>query len=551
MESNFSLKKANLEINCTSPPPIQGQSTNASKNALAFENTVSNNKINVIEKGNLNEDNLDHPKPLESDFDGREDIRQSLILEDIRKNNKLNKENKANRVKNLQNDYSKIVNNKENSKLTPNKNKNEKKIIRVNLNEINKIIFKNKFKRKQKETNKNNNTEVKEEQKSKIKVQNVYKQNPFIDKDIQIKYFNKVKIPPKQTITKERDKKQISIGLNKEIKSKVIEDKNKYYNNKTNNHTQINVKDALYFEKHKPKLTLGEKDIWISGTLNSSYTSLKTNNSTSRTKISPGSNKQNYNQIYISPNPNQKYFLNQKYRKNANLTNIPTSETESPKEKNINIKKRLINIKNYDERTIKDTFNIGGEYNNLQTTYIISTKNIKPKKTIKVNKNIILNNSNICKLGNINLNDFDSNVYCSLNSSITKSQNKKNEVNKSTHENNIHICPTDVKKNKFNRFNSNYILNTDRNKYFLQKNKYNNFFNICDYNTPKNNTKNNKYINIRTNIGQMSLNYSNGNNYINNDIYNKTPNYQKNTRIPFWNNDIGSKVYTLSNNYNY
>ena len=51
----------------------------SSKNNIIFRNKKIDNK-----NKNLDEDNLDHPQPLASDFEGRDDLRKTLILQEIK-----------------------------------------------------------------------------------------------------------------------------------------------------------------------------------------------------------------------------------------------------------------------------------------------------------------------------------------------------------------------------------------------------------------------------------------------------------------------------------
>lgn len=80
------------------------------------------------------------------------------------------------------------------------------------------------------------------------------------------------------------------------------------------------------------------------------------------------------------------------YQKNKNNPNITTTDADSSREKNKNIRSQILNLNNSNDRMLKHTYSKGGKYNNIQTTYIISTKKSNSKNVIKVNKNPILNN---------------------------------------------------------------------------------------------------------------------------------------------------------------
>jgi len=175
-------------------------------------------------------DNIDHPKPLESDSEDRENITKNIILKEIRQNKTDTKKNQNNFQK-VNDGYFSIIQNKEKPILSQNKVKNEKSIVRINLNEVNKILFKNKIKHREKEENKNNNSDLKAKNNLSKKIQNIFKENnniiikPFINNKI------KTNINNNNNITKENNDKT----TNKE---------------KNNNN----------FTRHKKNLSLNEKE---------------------------------------------------------------------------------------------------------------------------------------------------------------------------------------------------------------------------------------------------------------------------------------------------
>lgn len=500
MENNTLTKKITLEIKTSPQSTYQLKPKISTKNTIIFRNKNGKNIINSADKENINDDNLDHPQPLISDFEGREEIRKSIIIQEIKKANNNAKKNKnKTKVENINDEYFNNFTKKENKKLNEVKvkNNNDKKILRVHLNEVNNILFKNKFKKKPKETNKYIN------------------QNPFKESDIKTKNNNKIKMPQKNTISTEPNKNQISSNPNK---------------------TSNNLKDALYFIKHKPKLTLNEKDFSINNTFDSSYVYNTTNNSKVNLTSAENNNK-NLNQIYISQNPFNKYYLNFKNKNNFYINNLTSTDVDSSKEKNI-IKKKFF------EKMTKRTYTEGGKYNNLQTTYVTSYKNINNKNIIKVNKNPKMNESNNYNLRNVILNNYN-NTNNSYNNFVTKSQIKNYEKIKSPNKSNIYICDNSTKKNFFNYYKYNNTINNTNARIYTSapKNRYYSYLNDSQLKSGKNNIKINKYNYFTGNINQTNLKYLNENNS-NYDLYNNTIVYDKY-------NNMGRKIYNISKYYNY
>ena len=155
---NLSNEKTYSQIKTDPQSPFQGvlkNQINSSKNSIIFRNKNIENPNKTLED-DIYDDNLDHPKPLESDFEGRDDLRN--ILQEI-KEKKTNRKKiiEKNKVQELNDEYFKIVNDIEKVQISLNNEQRQKKIVRVNLNEVNNIVFKNKFKMIKKEENKSNN----------------------------------------------------------------------------------------------------------------------------------------------------------------------------------------------------------------------------------------------------------------------------------------------------------------------------------------------------------------------------------------------------------
>ena len=148
MENNSSNKNKNLKIIEKSQSSDKKQFQKVSKNEVIYRN-IGDNKTKINDEETMDDDHVDHPQPLSSDSEGREDIRKSQIIQEIKNNNRDNeliKEN--NKIQNNNCDYFDDINYINNVLLNQNNNKIEKKIVMVNKKEINKIRIKNKLKNK-------------------------------------------------------------------------------------------------------------------------------------------------------------------------------------------------------------------------------------------------------------------------------------------------------------------------------------------------------------------------------------------------------------------
>ena len=544
----------------------------SSKNNIIFRNKKIDNK-NI----NLDEDNLDHPQPLASDFEGRDDLRKTLILQEIKENNnnfKIITQN--NKEQNLNDEYFKSVNNIEKVQKFQNTEQNQKKIVRVNLNEVNNSLFKNKFKIKKKEENKNNNSKMKNEEKQIIKIRSSKPQNPFRENDSivtnKISYNNNAKFNIKQikqnkTNSPEKYNQTLSKLIERTITSPTI-NKNNYYINRTNSNNKIQIQNKTI-----------ESQYLTSRGQNSSYhnTTKKSEKKSNdmlipKIKITSDINKINnrpyLNQIYVSTNPNNIYML---HHKNKNYINSMTTDADSSKEKHIKIKNEKLKL-NEKEEILKQTIIKGGKFNNIQTTYIISSKMSNTKGIIKVNKNPILNYKTNNRIKNLNLNNIN-NINNSYNNFLTKTPSKTNTESINTLKSarsNIHICEKNPKKDALH----NYILNTARNpnktikkmileknkenlshNYSIPKNRYNTKY-ITNYNYKKDTKVNNiKYYTLTRSTDNNMQYFDNNSTIFNYDTYNNTYNntldYNLYRNIPQGNNYQVYDHKSYSRYYNY
>ena len=454
-------------------------------------------------------DNIDHPKPLESDSEDREIITKNIILKEIRQNKTDTKKNKNNFQK-VNDGYFSIIQNKEKPILSQNKVKNEKSIVRINLNEVNKILFKNKIKHREKEENKNNNSDLKAKNNLSKKIQNIFKEN----NNIIIKPF-----------------------INNKIKTNI---NNNNITKENNDKTTIKEKNNNNFTRHKKNLSLNEKEF-----SNNNMKKISSYKSPNKTNINSENKNININKdlhikpIYISQNPQKKFFLNQKNKNvNNNNNNKVNSNIDSSKEKN-DVKNNILNLNNSNEKMEKKTFSRGGKYNNIQTTYIISTKNKNLKNIIKVNKNPILNNNTRinCKIKKINLNEINKNNSYNLVNKTPK-KNYKTINSERGNGNNVFIYDKDKKNNLFNYYQQySSLIKSDRTHSYNSINNYN----------FKNNTINNiKYNNIKSKNKKGNLEYINNKSLIYHDAYNNSIDYN---RFRYWDNPIYDNYLGADANY--
>ena len=129
MDSQSNIQEIENEIKIETPSPVQEAIPNQNENSNSNENSNENNIVlrqkkvilnknanNGANKNNndlLSEDNLDHPKPLSSDYydEGKEDIRKLFEQKKIKKPNRIK------RIKRLEGYLDDDLNDDENKKI--------------------------------------------------------------------------------------------------------------------------------------------------------------------------------------------------------------------------------------------------------------------------------------------------------------------------------------------------------------------------------------------------------------------------------------------------
>ena len=84
---NISYKNAYLLIKHYPELITQGQAltpVNYTKNPIIFNNNEKFIENKILDKKNITEEELDHPFPLESDFEVKEDIKKDIIIKEIK-----------------------------------------------------------------------------------------------------------------------------------------------------------------------------------------------------------------------------------------------------------------------------------------------------------------------------------------------------------------------------------------------------------------------------------------------------------------------------------
>ena len=245
---------------------------------------------------------------------------------------------------------------------------------------------------------------------------------------------------------------------------------------------------------------------------------------------------------YFSRNTQKYYLLSQK---NKNSSIITATDSDSTKQKNNNIIKNVIlNLNHSNENVYKHTYSKGGKFNNIQTTYVISTSKSKSINLNRENKNTILNNDNNkahYRMRNKPLNEYN-NTSNNYHSFEIKSSHRNYETMKSLSRNNIHI----FEKNSYKNTLKYYQFNRLRNKLSLPSNKYSN--SICNYDYNARNIKNN---NLTKRLDQTSYELYNENKFYNQNIYNNISDNNKYWNIPVYDNYMVTYIKSYNNLYNY
>ena len=545
MEKNSNKINSNSTNKYSDQSPAEGIKNNYYvKNSVIIRSRYSKpdktNK-NMREKKICNEleDNLDHPQPLISDIEGSDDIRESLLLNELRTNKK-NKKKENEKEKNSNNIlHQKYFNFIKKTVINSNNNNNDNnKEIRVNLNEIN---INNKLKKKLKEVKKDNEPN--------INAHLSYNQNPFRLQD-NLNKKNTKQVSKKNNVNKINEKKVSE--LCKRIKKPTIKknDYNKINNQITNNKTSKanNSKENNYFILSKEKLNINDKNINQNSEIYASINTLATQNENenilnkpiqktitdfNNTETSP-----QINQIFVSQN-SLNYKIHPKNKKISNVSNKTTSDEEFCQKRCSTLTNSTENI----EGIKRETFSRGGKFNNIQTTFVIFSK--------KSSNNIQRQSGNL----NSNLVSNLKTKSLTLKQMKSLSNLKSNAINTPLHMNNnlstisgtnIHICENKPSKNSI--LNKNY--NNKKIKYSLLKEKPSNLphnSNISYQNLIYNN---NYYYNNTYNIRNIKLknsgmifdnNYPQYFNTTNSQVYNENAFHyilydNRNSSIPYKDN---------------
>ena len=534
---NISYKNEYLLIKHYPELITQGQALtpiNYSKNQILFNNNEKFIENKILDKKNISEEELDHPFPLESDFEVKEDIKKDIIIKEIKEYQIKNKKNKEK----IRDKYIDFINIIKNAKVTQNNNKKEQKAKRINLNQINNILFKNRSKKKIIEENKNNISEVKPGNKLNQKAQNPFKGNKLK----KMNYLNP-KIISKKIISDEYKKKSTSFFLNKKlnfnhfIKKRVITN--------TNNKPQKKDKDVNLKKNHKYTPNLFEKDFPDKKPLNTITQSNDNKraymHSTIIKSCDLSSNNNRSCTIPYFSRKTQKYYLLSQNNKNS--SNITATEADSKKELNNNIKNIILTLNNSNRRILKHTYSKGGKFNNIQTTYIISTSKSKSINLNKDEKNTILNRNSKAhyRRRNSPLNEHNKNNNI-CDSFGTKTSNRNNETMNSSNISNIHISEKNSNKNSLKYYQYNKL----RAYFSVQRNKYYDSIYNYDYNARNNNNNN-----LTKSIVQTSFQLYNENSFYNKDTYNNVLDNNRYWNLPIYDNYKSSNTNSYNNLYNF
>ena len=511
---------------------------NYTKNPIIFDKNREYIENKMPGKKIITEQELDHPMPLESDYEVKEDIKKNSILKEIKEYQTENDKNKE-KIRDKYINFIKII---KKTKVNHDDNKKGQKTERTNLNQINNILFKNRFKKKIKEENKNNISEVKPKDKDKLnkKVQNQLQENK------QKKINNPIpKIISKKLIPDKSKKNCSSFCLNKKfnfnqfIRQVITNTNNKFQKkdkdiNNTNNNMHIyNLYQKDFSDKNPINTNTQSNDNTMASIHKPSIKSYDLNNYNNRSCLIPP---------YFSRNTQKYYLLSQK---NKNSSIITATDSDSTKQKNNNnIKNVILNLNNSNEKIYKHTYSKGGKFNNIQTTYVISTSKSKSINLNRENKNTILNNDNNkahYRIRNKQLNEYN-NTSNNYHSFEIKSSHRNYETMKSLSRNNIHI----FEKNSYKNTLKYYQFNRLRNKLSLPSNKYSN--SICNYDY---NARNIKINNLTKRLDQTSYELYNENKFYNQNIYNNISDNNRYWNIPVYDNYMVTYIKSYNNLYNY
>jgi len=529
-------------------------SSNETNTNIKTDNHISKNLFfNVIDSDDEDEE-LDHPKPLMSDSEeDLEDLKAHFVIKIENKNNLIN-ENKENQDLNLNNKF-KGGNSKYEETLYIEDNKNNIKIkveniLNNKLNDIN-IPLKKNYNIEAvppKETNQitiqeinneidyiisNNNNDILTNKKEKMKREQDGR------RIYEYESSNNLKDRSYKVIPRNADNNNIIKNNNYLKRDKNIINKNKYYKNKDVSNNQKKDINSLYIANNRIKYErdLG-KDIAKEEYENNNYTQEKILRTVPNLEnISKNVNKNinlgNINQISINNkqnlNPNEEIqsfqqdrnkdldklnnndIIQNEFGNGLNISKIKSSEikyTDSLERNNI------FKTKNNDIINRKKSYEIGGNFNDIQTKCVDISKRKKIKEIPK--SNIILSPINDNNFKPINPTPPLSNLFS------FKIKGKEMKIFQGFKGHRIHF-------KKINRFGSN---NHNYNDILIDKNNVDISF------------KNYRNSSINENRNRDIYNKSFGRNTYHS--INKSQNNQK--TLPVYNNDYNNDYYS---NYNY
>jgi hypothetical protein len=237
------------------------------------------------------------------------------------------------------------------------------------------------------------------------------------------------------------------------------------------------------------------------------------------------------------------YLFKQKKLINENETFGRYNDRDYKKELNNNIKNIILTLNNSNRRILKHTYSKGGKFNNIQTTYIISTSKSKSINLNKDEKNTILNRNSKAhyRRRNSPLNEHNKNNNI-CDSFGTKTSNRNNETMNSSNISNIHISEKNSNKNSLKYYQYNKL----RAYFSVQRNKYYDSIYNYDYNARNNNNNN-----LTKSIVQTSFQLYNENSFYNKDTYNNVLDNNRYWNLPIYDNYKSSNTNSYNNLYNF
>ena len=546
MDSQSNIQEIENEIKIETPSPVQEAIPNQNENSNSNENSNENNIVlrqkkvilnknanNGANKNNndlLSEDNLDHPKPLSSDYydEGKEDIRKLFEQKKIKKPNRIK------RIKRLEGYLDDDLNDDENKKIYLRVIKRLEKTLGIPVIGV-KISGES-----------INNFELEENIRPIIfnedkKTRNI---NKFNRVGISV---NDKKFIIKSNIEKNQNKNDLNNNLNKKKKYdnqivKINEGNilNNVYDNiifenniKKPEDIEKKIIKNIYNKKQekKPNSNIVREDLSL---IKNKYMNIigNTNKNQNKQKVNNpivNSNRQNNNNRYSNNNPNNINTKNelQKFHYSNSKTNIKESTTRERilintssysklntpynLNKNLNLPLRKISYENSNqnqEKKQKNTQNLinsikinnqnNNQKNNHQISSQISNSNRIEKKQIKNIKN--LKNQNI---SNISKNNAEKQFNSIVIPDMQRGTNIFVKENESELNSGKIKTQTYVRGGKFNNVQTTYVVYSkkdNKNKPGIKKG--NNCITIKD--SDKNNNNKIEKSQIKNNVDVIS-----------------------------------------------